>query len=418
MNVLFIATRSPYGKMIGHKVAMRTYIQSLQRLGHEVVVIAFSIPGDDPGENDLGAVTMYLRLPPRWRIAWNVFRKGLLGPLSINECIYHSREAQRIIPAVVDSFAIDLVVADMIRTAGYADATGVPWLLDLDDLLSERYAMGVSQDSSSGTTLGYLENAVPAVARPAAIWIFKRLMEREAKVVAQREAYWSHHARSASLHSIREVAAFRERSACRVFCMPIAIPIPRNPAESLEKRPMSAVFVGALTFKPNLEALEAYATQIIPEFESRREPVPVLNVVGNAPDHLSRRFRHPSLRFLGYVPDASEAIRNAQVFFAPIISGTGIKTKVLDALAAGVPVIAYPKGLVGLYGTTGVHYLRADNAGEFVDHYIRLRDNPPLAHALAEAGRTLAKEYYSIEATSRVLEEELKDIEGESAKVA
>jgi hypothetical protein len=63
MNILFIATRAPYGKMHGHKMGMRTYIRALQGLGHRVTVAAFAVPGDIVESEDLDAKTYYLPLP-------------------------------------------------------------------------------------------------------------------------------------------------------------------------------------------------------------------------------------------------------------------------------------------------------------------------------------------------------------------
>jgi len=168
--------------------------------------------------------------------------------------------------------------------------------------------------------------------------------------------------------------------------MPVSVPIPTTQATALAVRPMSAVFVGGLTYQPNLDALRTYAEHIIPQFE-RRMSVPTLNVVGMAPDHLRTGLDHPSIRFLGYVPDVNEVIQQAQVFFAPIVSGTGIKTKVLEGMACGVPVLALPMGLTGLQGAHGVHYLRGDGPEDFVDQYERLRDDVTLAQAIGAAGR-------------------------------
>lgn len=63
MRALFIATRAPYGQMYGHKMGIRTYIRALQALGHEVVIAAFSVPGDKFDREDLDAKTYYLPMP-------------------------------------------------------------------------------------------------------------------------------------------------------------------------------------------------------------------------------------------------------------------------------------------------------------------------------------------------------------------
>ena len=114
MNILYITTRAPYGQMQGHKVAIRTYIRSMQGLGHCVTVAAFAVPGDKVEDEDLDATSYYLRLPSKTQIIRNVVKEGVFGPLSLNECLYASDEAGRNIAGIIQEASIDFVVADMI----------------------------------------------------------------------------------------------------------------------------------------------------------------------------------------------------------------------------------------------------------------------------------------------------------------
>ena len=407
MNVLFIATRAPYGRMHGHKMGMRTYIRALQGLGHTVVVGAFDVPGDAVTEEDLGAETRYLPMPPRWQVAANLLAQAVPGRLSLNECLYASPAAGRLIQGMIREFAVDFVVADMIRTAAYAEASGLPWMLDHEDLLSERYTMWAGRSTGDENILGYLHETVPAAAKPLAKSLFRGLLGREAKVLHGRELYWTDRALSSSLRSMEETERLQARASRPVFCMPVSVPIPAEAAHALDARPMTAVFTGGLTYQPNLDALRAYVDRIIPEFERRSVEAPVLNVIGAAPAELRAGLEHPGVRFLGYVPDVNEELCRSQVFFAPIVSGTGIKTKVLEAMACGLPLIALPAGLSGLAGQNGRDYLLADDPARFVEQYVRVRDDPDLARALGRAGRELAIGSYSIEAATRVLGREI-----------
>ena len=403
MNILFIATRAPYGRMHGHKMGMRTYIRALQGLGHEVVVAAFDVPGDTVREEDLGARTHYLPLPSRGRILANILRHGLGGRLSLNECLYADPEAGRRIDAIVRDHGIDFVVADMIRTASYAEDTGLPWMLDHEDLLSERYAMWARNSSGNENILGYLTEAVPPLARPATRAAFRLLLARESATLDRRELHWTERALASSLRSMEETERLQGRSSRPVFCMPVSVPVPDQAAQALHVRPATAVFTGGLTYQPNLDALRAYVKDVIPEFARQGVELPVLKVIGAAPAELRDGIEHPSIRFLGYVPDVNAELRSAQVFFAPIVSGTGIKTKVLEAMACGLPLIALPAGLTGLVGVAGRDYLLARDPAEFVSQYERVNRDPVFAEALGRAGRRLAINSYSIEAATRIL---------------
>ncbi len=407
MKYMFIATRAPYGRMHGHKMGIRTYIKALKALGHTVVLVAFDVPGDKVDKEDLGVETRYLRMPPRWKVAWNVATQAFLGTLSINECLYRDSEANTQIQAIAKEFSIDVVIADMSRTALYAENTGLPWFIDHEDLLSERYVLWAQRTTGDENILGYLEEVIPAFARPIARVMFRRLLSWESKRMEKRELYWTERALASSLRSLEETERLRTMASRRVFCMPVTVPIPAEAADRLTERPMLAVFTGGLTYQPNLDGMRAYVERVLPEFERRGIEPPMLHVIGAAPDALRKPLEHPRIKFLGYVPDVNEELRKAQVFFAPIVSGTGIKTKVLEAMACGLPLIALPPGLTGLQGEHGRHYLRATDPADFVTQYLRVLNDPELAGTIGRTGRELAIDAYSIEAATRVLGAEI-----------
>ncbi|HEY5819585.1 MAG TPA: glycosyltransferase [Mesorhizobium sp.] len=411
MNVLYLATRAPYGRMHGHKMGIRTYINALKGAGHNVTLVAFQIPGDTALPEDLGVETHYLTLPSKSSILWRLLTKAVPGALSLNECLYLDEKANTRIQEIVADKSIDLIVADMIRTASYAHRSGRPWILDHEDLLSERYELWASRSTGDENILGYLEGAIPAFARPLAKAVFRMVLGRESRILDRRELYWTDRAGASSLRSLEETERLAARTKRRVFCMPVTVPVPDQPVSAtLTNRPMTAVFTGGLTYQPNLDGLRAYVERIIPEFERQGVELPVLNVIGAAPDNLRLPLEHPSIKFLGYVPDINEELARTQVFFAPIVSGTGIKTKVLEALACGLPLIALPAGLTGLQGEHGTHFLRAEDPADFVRQYVRVRDDSELARSLGEHGRKLAIASYSIDAATKIVSREIDAI--------
>lgn len=171
---------------------------------------------------------------------------------------------------------------------------------------------------------------------------------------------------------------------------------------------MSAVFTGGLTYQPNLDALRAYVEQILPAFARLNVEPPRLSIIGVCPEPLKSGLEHPNIRFLGYVPDVNEELKKHQVFFAPIVSGTGIKTKVLEAMACGLPVVALPDAVSGLLVEPMRHCLMATGPEEFVQCYLLLMNDPLLAERVGTAARELVLRSYSIKAATEILGSELK----------
>jgi hypothetical protein len=281
-------------------------------------------------------------------------------------------------------------------------------MLDHEDLLSDRYRMWTARASGSENILGYLTGSVPVCLRPAARCFFRIFLEREARVLASREVYWTNKSLSSSLRSPQETESLAERTRRRVFCMPVTVPVPEHSTDGLSRRPMSAVFTGGLTYQPNLDAVRGYVEHVLPAFARLNFEPPRLSIIGLCPEPLKSGLEHPTIRFLGYVPDVNEELKRHQVFFAPIISGTGIKTKVLEAMACGLPVVALPDAVSGLPVEPMRHCLIAAGPEEFVQCYLMLMNDPLFAERVGMAGRELVMRSYSIKAAAEILRSELK----------
>ena len=226
MRVLFIATRVPYGQMYGHKIGIRAYIDALKTLGHQVIIAAFSVPGDTFDSEDLDAKSYYLPLPSHWRVFVNIVKYWLPKRKSINECLYLEKSTFHSVHEICQTHGIEFIIADMIRTAAYAEAVGIPWILHHDDLLSVRYR-SMTDMSRNENILGYLTGYVPLYVRPTIRRIFRIMLKRESELLARREVYWTNKAPCSSLRSLAEAASLAARTERRVFCMPTPVRSPR-----------------------------------------------------------------------------------------------------------------------------------------------------------------------------------------------
>ena len=375
-RILIVASRDPGGPRTGRKAVIATIIRSLETLGYplEVAVVARREPEGLPRERGVKVHRVPLAGP--LQIARNLVGFAR-GRLSLNEALFYSPRGAERVRAIAQATGCELVVADMIRTVPLARATRLPMIVDLDDLLSERYEWLARQGGDNATILGYYAQQLPAFVSKPAGWIAARLLRIEARTVARREVEVAREADAVSLVAAAEAGRLEERAGVPVACLPMAIRIPPTPADVRSSDPSSILFVGGLDYFPNEVAVRWFASEVASRMG---DPPPFhLSVVGACPDGVRDELESPAIRFLGYVDDVTGELPRHRAFVAPMVEGTGVKTKVLEAMAAGVPVVTSSAGVRGLSLENGVHCLVADTGEEFLACLRRLADDAGLA---------------------------------------
>jgi glycosyltransferase involved in cell wall biosynthesis len=143
------------------------------------------------------------------------------------------------------------------------------------------------------------------------------------------------------------------------------------------------VFVGNLTYGPNIDAVRWLVEEVLPLLPRRH----VVCLVGE-PAAEVRALAGDRVRVLGAVTDVSPAYADADVAVVPLLSGSGTRIKVLEAFAHRRPVVSTTQGACGTGAVNGVHLALADTPREFAAAVQRLCQ-PDVAGPLVEAARAL-----------------------------
>ncbi len=159
--------------------------------------------------------------------------------------------------------------------------------------------------------------------------------------------------------------------------------------------PARLVYVGHYPHYPNEEAAVRFCRSILPRVRARR-PDARFYAVGSDPTEPLRRAaaEDPTVVVTGTVPDVKPFLAQAAVFVAPIRLGEGIKGKILEAFAMGVPVVASSRAAEGLGAKDERELLVADSDRAFARAVVRLLDDAALRLRLGESGRAFARERY------------------------
>ena len=156
------------------------------------------------------------------------------------------------------------------------------------------------------------------------------------------------------------------------------------------------LFVGAMFYQPNIDAVTYFHAHVYGRVR-RSFPEAHLTVVGKrpAPALLRLARRDASVRVTGTVGDVGPHYREAAVLVAPIRYGGGMKTKVLEAMAFGVPVVGSSSALEGIDARDGQHVFVRDSAEGFAEAVVLLLSDPARRRAMALEARRLVEEQHS-----------------------
>jgi len=162
-----------------------------------------------------------------------------------------------------------------------------------------------------------------------------------------------------------------------------------------DEAPGSMLFVGNYRHPPNGEAVHFFVQEILPRI--RREiPQAEFCIAGSNAHLLDQRVLEGAdgVRVVGYVPDIRSCYSAASLFVAPILSGTGMRVKLLEALSMAMAVVATPLAAQGFRSNHGQAMLTAPTAGAFADQAVKLLRNPELRAKLGANARQMIQEQY------------------------
>jgi glycosyltransferase involved in cell wall biosynthesis len=212
--------------------------------------------------------------------------------------------------------------------------------------------------------------------------------------------------------SDKDAAAFREMGARHVRVVPNTIPPLSAP---LVAQRHDVVFVGSLDWRPNADAAMLLAKEIWPRCRALLPGARLVIVGRNPPPNVQALASHDVL-IEGSVPSVRPYLDRAFATAIPLRAGSGTRIKILEAWAAGVPVIASKIAAEGLPYSDGKDLILAEEPGEFARALVRLWRDRQLADDLAREGRHTVEPFTPEKIAQEVARAYRELLEPESAR--
>ncbi len=387
MRVLFVTPYLPVPPDFGGAIRMYHLIREAAR-AHEVTILSLAGPGDDPAlsQQELGPT---IAVPVAWTGRQPPSAAKRLSQLRSLFSLRSAQYRQMVRPALQAALdrllrerPVDLVQFEFSLTGLYQLPRGIPTVLDVHNVEHDL----VRQVARRGSLARRWFNALE--------WRKLRRDELEA---------WGR-ASTCLATSVADGRIIEGATGRPAVVIPNGVDPERLPRRPLALgRPDRLLFVGALRYWPNAEGVRFFVTQVLPRLRDRIAGVEFVVAGADPPPELVELAGVPGVRLVGRVPDPGPWLEQAGIVVVPLLSGGGTRLKVLEAFAAGRPVVSTTVGAAGLDVVDGVHLLLADSPEEMAAAIVRLVESFELCVRLTENAWQLVDARYRWSAIGRRL---------------
>lgn len=368
-----LVSRFPYPLDKGDK--LRAFYQ-LQELSRHYDVTLAAISDEAISQEQRQAVQNYCREMHVFKIGFlsKVFHlaAGFFNKRPFQTGYFYSWSAARKIKALINQSKFDHIYCQLIRTTEYVkNEHRIPKTLDYMDALSAGIQRRIDQQ--------------PLYRR----WLFRSEARRLANYERAIFDYFEH--TTIISEQDRELIQHPDRKKIHIVPNGIHSSFFESPAVEVKH---DFVFVGNMSYPPNIEAVQFIADHILPEFEGA-----TLLVSGSSPSPQIRNLaqRTPQIHVTGWVDDIREAYCSGRIFLAPMLIGTGMQNKLLEAMALGVACVTTPLANNAIQATDKTEIMVGSTKEELIAAIRVLHENPEFSRKLSQAGSRFIRKNYSWE---------------------
>jgi glycosyltransferase involved in cell wall biosynthesis len=185
------------------------------------------------------------------------------------------------------------------------------------------------------------------------------------------------------------------------------------PHKEVPKQPNTICFSGVMYYPPNIDCVTYFANDVFP-LVRQEVPEATFHVVGKEPvPEIEAMAARPGIVVTGRVPDLIEYIRSMEIYVCPMRLGSGMKMKIVEALAAALPVVSTSVGADGMdLLEPGRDFVVADGAENLATEIVKLLRDPARRAELGRSGRAKVESGYTWDAYVRAWEDIIEAVAG------
>lgn len=380
MKILLLCNKPPYPASEGGPMAMNSIITGLLEAGHQVKILAVNskkfnvkesdIPDEYKQKTGIELINVDLRVRPAKAFV-NLFTKK-----SYHVERFISKNFRARLAELLEKEQFDVVQLEMLYMTPY-----------VEDIRAHSKAMIVLRSHN-------VEHKIwERIAKESKFFLKRWYVNHLAKTLKEYELN--------ALETVDGIAAITRKDAAffRKYCSKPIVDIPYGvypeeftPKYEVEDKP-KFYHIGSMNWMPNEEGIRWFVDEVLPK-TVEKVPDFTYHLAGrNMPEWLTE-LNNPHVNVIGEVPDAKEFVAKHDVAIVPLLSGSGIRIKIIESMAMGKTVITTRVGAEGILYDEEVNIVIAENKAKMVEAIRAINGNPQIAERIGRTARKLVEESY------------------------
>lgn len=318
--------------------------------------------------------------------------RNYLHTKSLQIGYWDSRKARKAVKEFVRKVQPDVIYSQMVRTMPWISRLPYPKVMDYQDALSMNTERRMDQTRGLWHYILHFEFKMLRSTEYNAFKIFDALT-----IISEPDSDAIPRPKNGEIHIIPNGVDFD-------FFDRTKIPSPAGAAPKWD-----IVFCGNMGYEPNVHAAQYLVKEVMP-LVWKEVPGATVLLAGANPKHGVSNLASDKVSVSGYVADIRECYAASSIFVAPMLTGSGLQNKLLEAMAMQLPCVTTSIANDSLGARDGSEVLIGDNAEDFAAHIVSLLHDADKRASLAQSGRQYALDHFSWETSCQQLEAVLKSV--------
>jgi glycosyltransferase involved in cell wall biosynthesis len=327
MNILFLTTILPSQRKTGGEIASQSFIDVLEKDGHQVVVVGYQRRGDIAVTkiNEISTGKRYIETHKSsyYPLLWMAL--SVITQLPFSGAKYYSNHYVKTVKKLLNNSKYDFVIIDHAQ---------IGWIANI-----------VRKSISKIIFIAHnIEHEIYLALDSTHNWLSKEIYKREARLIKSTEDNLATIAKQVWTFTLHDSQYFQKLNCnTQVFDLPSSLTL--NSKRFLHQTSFDSFdigIIGSWTWNANSLGLKWFFQAVYPHLPKSLS----IHVAGKGAEWLAQQYSN--VKYCGFVPDVQTFLAQAKVIAIPSITGGGIQIKTLDAIASGSPIVATPIALRGI----------------------------------------------------------------------